>query len=494
VRRTGAFAVAVAFAVLAVAGASAQDFAFVAKVADAGHPVQAGLTNLGVTGALNSLVVLNRSPSGIDVFPRSGTGFGSPTFTAFDVAVGEPSSFTEFRDSATGLQDVAVLAANGLIIGVSDGKGGLTLHVIPLTGADGGDIVSGDFNHDGLPDIAFTEPLGHDVGIALNAGGNSFPSPRGIAVAQLNDGGLAVGNFNRDSTLDIAVATTTGISILNGVGDGTFALPISINLNAAPTALASADVDLDGLTDLAVGEANGIEVLDDKTQPGGLEVFSGVFLVMGTSPVGVVMGDVNGDNRLDVIGLNRGSGNVSTFLATTAGQSYGPIDNVPVGANPLSVSLGRFDDDGFADLAVVNDSGVGVYRGTGSVEVLTGTPLPFVSTPHGPGTGHKRTPNEQISPPKSQLSVGATISGSYFWDVNVPVAKKPLACGLFDAKTNRQIKNPLFAGVKQKQTCTATHKTRIVHGDKKQIVHVQLDLTTTNAKGSATVWIEVFWK
>ena len=38
--------------------------------------------------------------------------------------------------------------------------------------------------------------------------------------------------------------------------------------------------------------------------------------------------------------------------------------------------------------------------------------------------------------------------------------------------------------------------TRIVHGVKKQIVHIALDLTTTktNAKGSATVWTEVFWR
>jgi len=95
----------VAVAVLA-ASAAAQDFAFAARVGDSHHPLAAGTTNLGAVGAL---AVLGTSPAGIDVFPRSGNGYGAGTFNALDVAVGAPSGFTEFRDPTSCSVDFAVL-------------------------------------------------------------------------------------------------------------------------------------------------------------------------------------------------------------------------------------------------------------------------------------------------------------------------------------------------------------------------------------------------
>lgn len=47
----------------------------------------------------------------------------------------------------------------------------------------------------------------------------------------------------------------------------------------------------------------------------------------------------------------------------------------------------------------------------------------------------------------------------------------------------------------QKLSCTSTNHTRVVHGEKKRIVRVELTLSNEkSAKGSATVWAEVFWK
>src|SRR5439155_5181717 len=157
----------------------------------------------------------------------------------------------------SGSVDFAVLCANGIAIGVTDGNGHFTFHVIPLTGANGGHIVSGHFNHDGRPDLAFTEPLGNNIGIALNTGGTNFTAPRAISVPQPNIGDIEVGNFTADATPDVVVASGSGVTFFNGVGDGTFGLPIALPLNAHPTAIAAADIDLEGLTDIVVGEGNG---------------------------------------------------------------------------------------------------------------------------------------------------------------------------------------------------------------------------------------------
>jgi len=491
VRRFAAAAVILACGVM-VAVAGAQDFAFSAKAQDNATPVGAGITNRGVTGAGTQLVAVDRNPPGVRVWNAG--SYASPGYLNTTIS-GTPTSLALFPDRTSGRDDVAVLSTTGIQVGSSNGAGGLNFQSVPFNAFDATDLAVGDFNADGLPDLLFVEATEGQVGIALNNGANGFLPPRGFPVAGLIDAGIGVGHFNKDSTLDIVAATSHGLVILLGLGDGTFGLPQSIPLSFAPTSITAADIDLDGLTDVAVSEADGTEVMTNQTT-GAVEVFSG-FLLSGSNPIGALIFDVNGDNRPDVLALNRGSGTVTAFIASPGG---GFIPDAPITVGPVvSVTFGRINDDALQDLAVVANDGIEIYDGEkppagggGS----GGTPLPFVPTPHGPGTGHKQTSPEQISPPKSQLSVGATISGTYFWDINMPFGKKALACGLFDAKTKRQIKNPLFAGVTQKMSCRDTKKTRVVHGEKKEIIHIQLDLTTTNpnAKGKATVWTEIFWK
>jgi len=495
VRRT--VAVAVAFLVLAgVAGA--QDFTFQALPKVAGT-----ITNVGPIGSTGTIGLLTTGPNALDVVTHTGSSFNAVDVLDLPTAAGNPSSFEAFTDGSS--VDVAILCADGLVIGVADDKGGFAFHVLPLTGADGGDLVVGDFNGDGKADIAFTEPAGNDVGIALGLGGGNFTTPQPLAVPGLADDpqSIVIGRLNDDALQDFAVATTTGFDIFPGNGDGTFGSPRTITIRLPDLALTGATDTPDATMDVFVATPNGVEALENTTPAGGLPLFTGTMLPLaaGSNPVGVVATDLNKDNTLDVIALNHGSGTVTTWLASSSGGYKSP-DSVPVGANPITLSFVNFNNDGVLDIVVANADGAAV--GVGNVSLLIGNgngaftkSLPFVATPlDGPGTGKKRTPDQTITPPKPQLRrLSGPTTGTYFWDINVPVAKHPLACGLFDAKTNRQIKNPLFAGVKQRMSCTATHKTRIVHGEKKQIVHIALTLTVTKpAKGSATVWTEVFWK
>jgi len=493
VKRTAVVGVAVLVAVLASA-AAAQDFNFSAKVADGGHPAGVAISNLGVTGAGRTLLVLDTNPAGVKAFPVA-NGIGSPVFSATDV--GAPTSLVTFRDARTGLDDVAVLGASGIAVGTSNGGGGLTFRNLSFNGFDATDLAVGDFNADGLPDLVFVEAQEGQIGVALNNGANAFTGPVPIPVPGVTGIDLGVGRFDAGATTDLVVTTTKGFAILNGLGDGTFGLPLAFNLPSPPLSLAAADIDLDGLTDLAVGESAGVQVLENQTSPGQVEVFSGQFLKVGTGPVGIVeLDDLNNDNVLDVIALNRGSGNVSTFIASP-NSGYNAHSTALAGLNPISIALGRLNGDAFDDLAVVGDGEIGVFDGTGGKGETPGggKSLPFVPTPNGPGTGHKQTPPTRISPPKCAQAAGATCSSTEFWDINVPLKKKPIACGLFDSKTKRQIKNPLFAGVTQKLSCTSTNRTRVVHGEKKRIVRVELTLSSEkSAKGSATVWAEVFWK
>jgi hypothetical protein len=76
----------------------------------------------------------------------------------------------------------------------------------------------------------------------------------------------------------------------------------------------------------------------------------------GFVPVGVVVDDLTRDNLVDVIALNRGSGNVSTNLGS--GAAAADIGTVNAGGfTPVSVTSDRLNDDAFMDIAVANSAG-----------------------------------------------------------------------------------------------------------------------------------------
>src|SRR5438552_2230762 len=65
---------------------------------------------------------------------------------------------------------------------------------------------------------------------------------------------VAVGNFNGDGTLGLAIADfgSNTVSVLTGKGDGTFQAPRSYAVGFLPEAVTVGDFNGDGLADLAV--------------------------------------------------------------------------------------------------------------------------------------------------------------------------------------------------------------------------------------------------
>lgn len=63
---------------------------------------------------------------------------------------------------------------------------------------------------------------------------------------------MAVGDFNRDGVLDLAAvnAGSNNVSVLLGNGDGTFQLAQNFDAGNGPFSLAVADFNADGVLDL----------------------------------------------------------------------------------------------------------------------------------------------------------------------------------------------------------------------------------------------------
>lgn len=106
--------------------------------------------------------------------------------------------------------------------------------------------------------------------------------------------GITSGNFNGDGNLDLAVANNSFVSILLGVGNGTFLPAMNINIGDSPLlGILAADFNGDGKLDLAV----------TNDAPG--------------NDVSVLHG--NGDKKLDLVVANEFSQNISVLLGNGDG-------------------------------------------------------------------------------------------------------------------------------------------------------------------------------
>jgi hypothetical protein len=183
--------------------------------------------------------------------------------------------------------------------------------------------------------------------------GLSFSPPVGYAVGIVPDS-VAVGDFNGDGKLDLAVANefSNNVSVLLGNGDGTFQYAPNFAVGTGPVSLAMGDFNGDGKPDLAVVNQNGYSVSIFLGNGDGTFQTTRNYAV-GTNPDSVVVGDFNGDGKLDLAVANSGSNTVSVLLGNGDG-SFQTAQNYAVATNPDSVAVGDFNGDGKLDLAVAN--------------------------------------------------------------------------------------------------------------------------------------------
>jgi hypothetical protein len=216
-------------------------------------------------------------------------------------------------------------------------------------------LTAGDFDRDGVLDLAVTNPLRNSVSILRGNGDGTFQAPQEISVAN-SPFALAVDDFNGDGIADLAVTSFGSccpfhpvVSILLGNGDGSFQQPQEYPVGGAPTSLVVGDFLADGHRDLAVGNDDGISVL--------LSNGDGTFqaahtIVVGAIPKAMAIGDFNGDTTPD-LAVATDENNVAVFHGNGDG-TFGLPQLFGVASEPWSIAVGDFNGDGQSDLVTAN--------------------------------------------------------------------------------------------------------------------------------------------
>jgi hypothetical protein len=169
-------------------------------------------------------------------------------------------------------------------------------------------VAAADFNRDGAPDLALACWPRGEVSVLLGDG----PGKRGFhrgPLLQLENPAffVAAGDFDGDGKQDLAVATFSGavadssrdgIALFRGDGRGGFGKPAISPSGPAPTCLAAADLDGDGLSDLAV--CNGGKAQVTVLLGGRQGLRAAPALGLAAPAQGIALGDLDGDGRADV--------------------------------------------------------------------------------------------------------------------------------------------------------------------------------------------------
>ena len=237
-------------------------------------------------------------------------------------------------------------------------------------------LAVGDFNGDGKPDLAVAN-LATGVDILLGKGDGTFqPAVSYVTNPQAGSGFQAafvvVGDFNGDGKADLATLNEGGsaISILLGVGDGTFQPPalVASGLTVAFYGLVVGDFNGDGKPDLATSNADILLGNGDGTfhkpvtNPTGFRA--------GATPLGVVLGDFNGDGKTDLAIADYFDNNLDILLGNGDGTFQPVVTHaVPSIRYPL---VGEFNGDGKTDLAVLTGNSMSVLFGTNLTVTATG--------------------------------------------------------------------------------------------------------------------------
>ncbi|CAF3754506.1 unnamed protein product, partial [Adineta steineri] len=344
------------------------------------------------------IVVANYGTDNIGIFLGYGNGTFSTQITYSTGDNSQPQAVTigDFNNDKQLDIVVANNGTNNIGIFLGYGNGTFSSQTIYSTGNGSRprDVAAGDFNNDGQLDIAVANYYGFNIGIFLGYGNGSFFNQQTYPTGNhSNPRSVALGDFNNDSRLDIAVINYHGdnMGVFLGYGNGTFAdqITYSVSAGTGPYDIAIGDVNNDDHQDIIItiyaiqsiliflGGGDGVFLQGNTYSTGS-----------GSEPLSTAVGDLNNDNQLDIIVSNCGTNNVIVFIGE--GDGTFPVQRTYSTGNnscPTWTALGDINNDSIIDI-IVADNGtnmIGVFLGSSYITGILEDTYSTGSSPHPHG-------------------------------------------------------------------------------------------------------------
>jgi hypothetical protein len=339
------------------------------------------------------------------------TGFGPAVtvlFGEWDGQFGAPNYFGSTQRSddlavadlnGDGDPDIAVTHYYNSTIEIFAGNGAGAFvgpRVLTIPAASSSGILARDFNGDGRADLAIGVPSGIVFIAGLGLGGYGAPVSSVIGSGSID---LTSADFDLDGIPDLATTDPNGGSalVLHGTGDGHFTLAQTIPVTPGVAAVASGDLNADGRADLVVNGSDLTIVVLLATGPG--QFGAGVPFPAGYLPLALIIADLDQDGRQDLL-----TGNVlGEDLAILRGDGlgrFGAESSLTIPWLVSDIGAADFDGDGTTDLAVL--------QGASPPHFECGVP-PYTSPSSGPIDCGSQM-QVLVLPGTGQASFGAPIS------------------------------------------------------------------------------------
>jgi len=293
-----------------------------------------------------------------------------------------------------GKKDVATIVQNGpccsptLFLSVELGNGNGTFQAPKLTAglnsnqSNGGQLFVGDLNGDGKQDLVvgyqaasyISVPSSLDVFMGNGDGTFTFSANYPITLNSI--AGAAMADVNGDGKLDMLVVdqgpyNTSGPSsawVVPGVGDGTFGTPASVALSGMMYNAVMGDLNGDGKLDIAGNDPNNNYMMTVYLASGSGYATGAAYSTSDSvsDACFLTSGDLTGDGKAELVAANCGDNNVTVWVNNGDG-TFQTGAYYASGAYPEAVTIADINGDGRADLVTSNDdsSDVTVLSGNG---------------------------------------------------------------------------------------------------------------------------------